>query len=194
MPGEITQEAINLALGSAGLAATGAVAAQIVAAVFTGKREKKKAEAEERRWQIESDVKRRDRNLDHKLDLFARFLSTAESVYQDMAWGTQITDDEFHEYQPRLQQLRELSEEIGIIAPETYKHTNHVLTLIGRMLKIKTPFLSPPIKTRADQEAIEEAEQRVTRMIRLTRAAFRSYVSHQPLDWPEKDLKELGLL
>ncbi|MDQ0868991.1 hypothetical protein QFZ70_001464 [Arthrobacter sp. V1I9] len=191
MAGEITQEAILLALGGAGLGATGAVAAQIVAAVFTARRENKKALAEEARWKLENDAKRRDRNLDHKIDLFGRFLSVAESLYQDMAWGTQITDEEFHAYQPRMQELRDKAEEIGLIAPEVFRHTQATLRSIGKMLEIKTPFLW---SAKTGKPSIEQAEECVAAWIRLTRGAIRSYINYEPVDWDEKELKELGLL
>jgi hypothetical protein len=77
MAGEIAQEvAVALALGSAAIGAGGSILSQVVAGVITSRREKKKAQADEKRWQLESDAKRRDRSLDHKIALFAKFIAS----------------------------------------------------------------------------------------------------------------------
>ncbi|RAM37694.1 hypothetical protein DBZ45_08830 [Arthrobacter globiformis] len=160
------------------------MAAQIVAAIFTSKREAKKAIADEERWRLENEAKRRDRNLDHKTDLFVRFLAIAESLYQDMAWeGNSITDEEFHAYQPRLQELREKVEEIGLIAPEVLRHAQVTLRTIGKMLEVKTPFLSFG-QARASKDSVREKEEWVRRWIAMTRDAMTFYINHEPVVFP----------
>ncbi|MEV4954168.1 hypothetical protein [Paenarthrobacter nitroguajacolicus] len=70
MAGEITQEAILLALGGAGIGAGGAVASQIVAAIFTGRREKRRFEWDKK--QTFSDDKR---------TVFVAFLRQAQIMH-----------------------------------------------------------------------------------------------------------------
>lgn len=70
MAGEVTQEAITLALGGAGIGAGGAVAAQIVAAFFTGRREKKRFE-----WDKKQTF------VDDKRAVFVAFLRQAEIMH-----------------------------------------------------------------------------------------------------------------
>jgi hypothetical protein len=125
LAGEIAQEvAVALALSSAAIGAGGSVLSQIVGGVIVSRREKKKAEADERRWHIEADAKRRDRSLDHKIELFSRFLAALEGIQRAEAWGSPVSHQDFMAHNQTLDEAQQVLEEIGLIAPDVYRHAN----------------------------------------------------------------------
>ena len=81
MAGEVAQEAIVLALGGAGIGAGGAVLAQIVAAIFTGRRESRRL-----RWDQEQVFR------DEKREAFVSFLRLIElrsGLFGDAVYGAE---------------------------------------------------------------------------------------------------------
>lgn len=184
MAGEITQEAINL-LTSAAIGAGGAVSAQVVGGIITSRREARKAAAEERRWQLESNAKRRDRGLDQKVALFSKFLATVEGIRQAEAWGKPISSRTFYEHDRTLYELNGTLEEIGLVAPDVYKHMKATHDAVGNMLwsKISQEYEQGDP---AEVAAARRAEEALQFWMGLTRAALRSYINHEPVVWPEE--------
>ncbi|WP_156368478.1 hypothetical protein [Arthrobacter sp. Leaf137] len=191
MAGEIAQEvAIMLALGSAAIGASGAIMSQVFGGVIASRREQKKAEADEKRWHIENNAKRRDRQLEHKTQLFTKFLSTAERIKQRSgSWGHAITEETYADARKNLNQLRDLAEEIGLLAPEVYRHASMTYYRNNLMFVTSTGFL-----TKEDEKwaagSIKAAEEDASFWIWETRRAIRSYISHEPVDWPEQAIAE----
>ncbi|WP_459384532.1 hypothetical protein [Arthrobacter humicola] len=128
MAGEVTQEAILLALGGACIGAGGAVAAQTVSAIFTGRREKKRFEWDKQ--QTFSDDKRavfvsflRQAQIMHDL-----FSSAAVGPEDETAAATKkIADtkdkwwDEFTEHEVAIR----------LMAPEVMSPVNELGTLFA---------------------------------------------------------------
>ena len=188
MAGEIAQEvAVALALGSAAIGAGGSILSQVVAGVITSRREKKKARADEKRWQLESDAKRRDRSLDHKIALFARFMASVQGIERAEAWGNPITHATFMGHSQTLDELQRVVEEIGLIAPEVHRHARAAYVSLNKMLIAK-------VRTDKDDQdatkAVSRAEESLGFWIGLTRTAIRSYINHEPVDWPEQAIAE----
>jgi hypothetical protein len=191
LAGEIAQEvAIMMTLGSAAIGASGAIIAQIVSGFITSKREARQAEADEKRWQIENDAKRRDRQLEHKTQLFTKFLSTAEGIKQRSGdWGHAITQETYADTRKNIEQLRDLAEEIGLLAPEVYRHAAHSYYRINLMFLTCTGFLTKEDEAAA-AESLEAAEDDANFWIWHTRRAIRAYISHEPVEWPEQAIAE----
>ncbi|WP_458111194.1 hypothetical protein M1D88_12600 [Arthrobacter sp. R1-13] len=190
MAGEIAQEvAIMLALGSAAIGAGGSIISQAVGGVIASRREQKKAEADEKRWHLENDARRRDRQLEHKIELFTKFLSTVEGIERSEAWGQSMTRDAYLGHTERLDQLRDLVEEIGLLAPEVYRHARTTYMRVRLMFVTKTHYVTQ----KDDKEAevsIKRAEEDVAFWIGQSRHAIRSYISHKPVEWPEQAIAE----
>lgn len=190
MAGEIAQEAaIVLALSSAAIGAGGSVLSQVVGGIITSRREKKKGEAEDRRWRIETDAKRRDRGLEQKLALFSRFLATVEGIKRAELWGTPVSHETFHEYQRSLEELQETVEEVGLVAPEVYPHLKATYVAVGRMLwsKVGSKY------EQGDPDAViaaDRAQGSLHFYMGITRTALRAYVNHEPVEWPEQAIAE----
>jgi hypothetical protein len=193
LAGEIAQEvAVALALSSAAIGAGGSVLSQIVGGVIVSRREKKKAEADERRWHIEADAKRRDRSLDHKIELFSRFLAALEGIQRAEAWGSPVSHQDFMAHNQTLDEAQQVLEEIGLIAPDVYRHANathrSVTTMLFTKVHVGYPIGHPVFVTGA-----RNAEETLRFWMGQTRVAIRSYINHEPVAWPEQALAELKL-
>jgi hypothetical protein len=178
MAGEIAQEvAIMLAIGSATIGASGAIVSQVVAGVITGKREQRKADAEAERWKLEADAKRRDRQLDRKIELFGKFLSTSQEL---LALQKKEGQEATEQRQNAVTKLGSMSEEIGIHAPELYLYARS--TYHAALVAILTIAIGKP----TDSEGHQEFQARRTRAslefwTRAFRESTRLYVSHEPI-------------
>lgn len=191
MAGEIAQEvAVALALGSAAIGAGGSVLSQVVGGIITGRRERRKAEADEHRWRVESDAKRRDRSLDHKIGLFSRFLATIEGIQRAESWGSPVSHSNFMAYNQTLDEAQQVLEEIGLIAPDVYPHAKATHRSASVMLFAKShagyPVGHPVFVTGA-----RNAEETLQFWMIHTREAIRSYINHEPVELPEQALTEL---
>lgn len=191
MAGEIAQEvAVALALGSAAIGAGGSVLSQVVGGRITSRRERKKAEADERRWRTESDAKRRDRNLDQKIELFSRFLAALEGIQRAEAWSSPVSHADFLAHNQTLDEAQQILEEIGLIAPEVYPHAKATHKSVTSMLFAKLhpgfPVGHPVMVTEA-----RNAEAVLGFWMANTRAAIRSYINHEPVAFPDEALAEL---
>lgn len=178
-----------LALGGAGLGATGAVGAQIVAAIFTAKRENKKALADEARWEFDSQAKRRDRNLDQKTALFVRFLSAVREIHRKEAWANVISDEVFQSYGEEQDQIEAMVQEISLIAPEVYRHAYATKKSLSKMLIEKSAFRNSQRSDDAKQTAITNAEEQVDIWLGRTQVAMRAYINHEEVVWPEEEIQ-----
>ncbi|WP_426226393.1 hypothetical protein [Pseudarthrobacter sp. DSP2-3-2b1] len=189
MAGEITQEAIMLALGGAGVGATGAIGAQIVAAIFTAKREKKKALADEVRWEFDSVAKRRDRNMDQKAALFVRFLSTVQEIERKEAWANVISDATFKSYGEQQDQLEAMVQEVSLIAPDVYRHVYATKKNVSKMLIEKSAFRNSMRSEDEKSAAITNAEKQVQIWLGRTQVAMRAYIDHREVVWPDEEIQ-----
>lgn len=178
-----------MALGSAAIGAGGSILSQVVGGIVTSRREKKKAEADERRWQIESDAKRRDRNLDHKIALFSKFLASMEGIQRTEDWAAPRTEATWDSYEQTLNDLREVVEEIGLIAPDVYRHATSTFISFSQLLfaKLDSGYAKGD---RAAVRAADTAELSLDFWVELTRIAIRSYISHEDVEWPEQAIAE----
>ncbi|MET4003905.1 hypothetical protein ABIB48_002643 [Arthrobacter sp. UYCu511] len=192
MAGEITQQAILLALGGAGIGASGAVGAQIVAAIFTGKREKKQAEDTEERWKREAEAKRRDRSLDHKTALFVKFFATMEDVHRFESPSAVLDHDTIRTRFAEMRPVIEAVEEIGLIAPEIYRYVQKTSKLMTDYIFTKLGWGHPQKNSPSHLLAIKQEHALVGGWIHLTRAAVRSYIAHEQVIWPEQAIAELN--
>jgi hypothetical protein len=189
MAGEISQDvAIALALGSAAIGAGGSIISQIVGGVITSRREQKKAEAEDRRRQVENEAKRRDRQLDRKIELLSKFLSAAERAEQTPTWGRPLSSEELQEHDDTLVQLRVSVEEIGLLVPDLYRFADNIYDAVRYMLLHMVVAESK--WEEKSSERIGNAQDYVAFLISLTRVAVRSYINHEPVEWPEHAIAE----
>lgn len=203
MAGEIAQDvAVMMAVSSAAIGASGAIIAQVVAGVITGRRERTKAEAETERWRSEAEAKRRDRQLDRKIELFTRFLSTGDVLLNPTLWQLEgDTSARSAKRNEASEHLRTMSQEIGILAPELYDHARSVST--SALMAVVT-FLIEESDVEQDAEKLPTSKARVDEMRKsfsLWHQAFRkvthSYISHEAVPAHEdaievhkKELKE----
>lgn len=184
-----------LALSSAAIGASGAVISQVVAGVITGKREQRKASAESERWSVEAEARRRDRQLDRKIELFGQFLSTSESMTSSTysaLWERESEESQLDAYR----QLRSMTEKIGILAPELYDLAKSTSESAGTLMiaGLRTPNISlSPEDSQAEEkinleqrEWVRTATKRLEAWTDIFRAATHAYVSHQPIQTHEE--------
>jgi hypothetical protein len=191
MAGEIAQEvAIMLAIGSATIGASGAIVSQVVAGVITGKREQRKADAEAERWKVDADAKRRDRQMDRKIELFSEFLSTMREFSASDVWLRKEPTSEMAEGQRHLvRKLGLAAEEIGILAPELYDYAESAYKTASNAVMAHN--FRKILRGKDGQEArayvaevsaeVTEVRQSMLTSMWLFRDATRSYVSHEPV-------------
>lgn len=189
MAGEIAQDvAVMMALSSAAIGAGGAIVSQIVAGVITGRRENKKSKTEAERWKLEADAKRRDRQFDHKIELFSKFLAIAEDMGragQPFVGSTQDLTDSVKE---ASKQLKDLAEEIGILAPELFEIAQ---STVNAASSFYFGFVSHTLVSKGRTANDVAKEDSVTRLREARfslnfwsdafRDATRSYISHEPI-------------
>jgi len=190
LAGEIAQEvAVALALGSAAIGAAGSVLSQAVGGYITGKREKRRADAEEKRWSIESDAKRRDRSLDQKVELFSRYLALIGGIERDEMWGRPVSTEAFMAYNETLDEVQQIIEEIGLIAPELHRFvaitSKRTVGMLFSRFGEKYENGDP-----GELAAGKRAHEDLQFWIAQTRIAFRSYINHEPVEWPEQAIAE----
>jgi hypothetical protein len=86
-----------------------------------------------------------------------------------------------------LDELQEVVEEIGLIAPEVHRHAKATYVSLNKMLFAK-------VRTDKDDQdatkAVSRAEESLGFWIGLTRTAVRSYINHEPVGWPEQAIAE----
>ncbi|MEC5181265.1 hypothetical protein [Arthrobacter sp. CG_A4] len=192
MAGEIAQEvAVVLALGGAAIGAGGSILAQVTAGIITSRREKKKLITEDKRWQAESDAKRRDRNFDRKVALFSSFLASAQAMERAATWGPPeayemlLEDSETQ----TLSEIRKVVEEIGLLAPEVHRHVQSTFAALIKMHAGMTRSDSQKYAP-ANRAAIGAAVQDVAFWLGHTRKAIGSYINHENVEWPEQAIAE----
>lgn len=178
-----------LALGSAAIGAGGSIVSQIVGGVITSRREQRKAVVEEERWKLEIEAKRRDRQLEYKTELFGRFLSAAEGTQRDENLGKSINYEQYMEQQVVVTQLRDWAEEIGLLVPEVYRHVKSTYKSV-RIMLMQKHLMHVLEASETAPEDLSRREQEVVFWIRQTREAIRSYINHEPVEWPEQLIAE----
>ncbi|WP_050053396.1 hypothetical protein [Pseudarthrobacter siccitolerans] len=190
MAGEIAQDlAVMLAIGSATIGAGGAIISQVVAGVISGKRERRKAQADAERWRVEADAKRRDRQLDRKIDLFGELLTIIEELCMWLMGREELIDHKAELRQLKAaRQLARISEEIGILEPELYEYakTGHDMALralTGHWHSMRKGDLGDDSEqgVGADAPKADEVLADLSIWADLFREAAHSYVSHQPV-------------
>ncbi len=158
--------------------------------VITSRREQRKAAAEDERWRLEIEAKRRDRQLEYKTELFGKFLSTAEGIERtEGGWGKAITHEGLMAKKDVIDQMRDWGEEIGLLAPELHRHAGVTAAKIQGMYVKKLLAHSETALNDARIE-IQCAEEDVAFWIRRTREAVRAYMNHEPVVWPEEAIDE----
>lgn len=190
MAGEIASDAaLVIALGSAVIGASGAIASQVVAGFITGRREQRKADADSKRWELEAEAKRRDRQIDRKIEVLSKFLSTAEVV----TGSYRFPKDSISESHERLlgvrEELHDLTEEIGILAPELYEFAQETwrraAALIFRIYQESLYSTSRVLDEGTKAEMARDVEK-IRRRLKIWsdtfREATRSYISHEPIE------------
>jgi hypothetical protein len=128
MAGEITREAITLALGGAGIGAGGAVIAQIVAAIFTGRRENRRF-----KWEKQQTFR------DDKREVFVSFIRLVErrhELFGDAAHGTEedaasATEKVATSKEKWWEDFTEKAVEIRLLAPSLSSKINGVGALFA---------------------------------------------------------------
>ena len=168
---------ILLALGSAIIGASGAVASQFVSARLTAKREKQKADADRSRWEADSEARRRDRNLDQKMALFAELLTNADALNMEAFFGIVSDKEKFPELWSRAKRIREQAETISLLAQEVYEHASLLAESCVSLVRTRN-LESQGADTGAASSKTGEA-------IRIARNAFQEYLGHKPVIPPE---------
>ena len=178
MAGEITQEAIVLALGGAGIGATGAIITQIVGGIFTAKREKRKTISDRELWEHEAEAKRRDRSLDQKIEIFTEILALSADLSNDVYFQIAISDELRATFWQQTSSLRSMAQRVSILAPELFGHAEQIVSKCDALVAARrleengadpTPPYSAALKSIAD-----------------AREAFRAYIDHKPIPAVQK--------
>ncbi len=160
-----------------------------MAAIFTAKREKKKALADEVRWEFDSVAKRRDRNMDQKAALFVRFLSTVQEIERKEAWANVISDATFKSYGEQQDQLEAMVQEVSLIAPDVYRHVYATKKNVSKMLIEKSAFRNSMRSEDEKSAAITNAEKQVQIWLGRTQVAMRAYIDHREVVWPDEEIQ-----
>lgn len=187
MAGEIPQDvALALAFGSAAIGACGAIISQVAAGVITNKRERIKADADSRQWRADADAKRRDRQLDRKIELFSEFLSTAREVQSSELWLKGRTAPAARQsQQDAVRKLRHIAEEIGILAPELYEYADAASSTASdavlRQMVLEMAGIDPDDEVRVEAAKVRQTRKSASIWAKLFRQATRSYISHEPI-------------
>ncbi|MBV1778718.1 hypothetical protein KRR55_06275 [Paeniglutamicibacter sp. ABSL32-1] len=180
MAGEITQEAIALALGGAGIGAGGAIIAQIIGGILTAKREKRKAASDRELWEFEAEAKRRDRSIDEKIEVFAAILSVSESLITVIHLEPIFGEQPLSTLRTKLSELQSHVQKLSILVPELFEHADGVFQRCNVMVMItsRSHFLSDRENLHTE---INPAHHEADESIKIARAAFQAYVSHKPI-------------
>lgn len=168
---------ILLALGSAIIGASGAVASQFVSGRLTAKREKQKADADRNRWEADSEARRRDRNHDQKTALFAELLANANAINNEVYFLIDPDRESIVKLWTRANEVGEQAELVALLAPEVYEHASLLAQSCANLIRTRQ-LESRGADTGAASTKTDEA-------IQAARKAFQEYLGHKPVTPPE---------
>ncbi|MFJ6416517.1 hypothetical protein [Paeniglutamicibacter sp. NPDC091659] len=182
MAGEITQEAIVLALGGAGIGATGAIVAQIVGGIFTTGREKRKANSDRELWELEAEAKRRDRSIEQKTELMTEILTLAENLISDVYFRSHFDSGVTANQNAQYDELRRSVHRLSILVPEVYPHAKALLNPTGRFMLTRHTDFYNNVEHSEDVGNRINAEYAIAgSSVRSAQDAFSAYISHKSL-------------
>ncbi|MFD0044732.1 hypothetical protein ACFVGV_06030 [Pseudarthrobacter scleromae] len=185
MAGEIAQDvAVTLTLIGAAMGAGGAIASQVIAGVITDRREQRRSREEAERWKLEADAKRRDRQLDRKIELFAQLLSETQNVLNSTQMYGNLNQETAESLVAASWQVLAITEEIGILAPELHEYAQSVAKATGNTVKAFRLRDALPLGTKKRRAAAHQAtraHEGLHSWADLFRQEARSYVIHGPV-------------
>jgi hypothetical protein len=166
-----TSDAVPVIIGAA-IGASGAVLAQITVSIFNGRRESRRLRWEKDRQEREWELRRAERFLDLKRELYSDFIAHADEAVLFIAWTDELGAPPRPE-EPDIGKLERIQANIKLIAP---RDVSIRVEKAGARLSREVWALNPDYEPRGpdkDKEQFAAANRALAEAERVMRADLR---------------------